>query len=718
MEVITVLMKKKSHLFLMLLIMVFPSFSTCAQAPPVVMQAYVGFGDDGGGKLGLCKLGGWAPLAIELLNQSESNLAGVLTVEVGCGSNRTQHRLPLDLGKKSTKRVRLEVFLAGGAPKLLASFGPEGGRPWCSWESAVLDLIPATTTLVVSAGRPLGLPPQTLTNKHTLDQRYTYRNALPWTLPEHRLGYQAVNALVWNSGGFNNLDTLQQEAVRDWVRGGGQFVVTLGADADQLRGTAMDAFIPAAGDHHRTGALTGVGNFVGAGSDPPGEYALASPQGWTEAEALIHSPAGPLAWRRQVGNGTVTVLAFDTKSPDWQAWSGQQAFWEKLLSLLSEAPLKPGKDDQSSIDTEQAGHPFAQILAQQMKPSVSLWNFVLFVLVYIIVVGPVDYLVVRWLGKPILTWVTFTGTVMVFSLLAYQFVLKMNAGPMTMRNVRLITQDHGSDTGRVTLYSTVMSQQSAHYQMQWRQPNARCALLDVDRSETPLFGGQCQVNYTRDHARLQTYIPIWTCRTVAADWLQTTAAPFRCEVSQTTLGLRAKYFNPFKTPLRHPWLVTCAEAYQLNDFAPGEGEAHQERSPEDLLNWCKLIHELFFYGNVSASRQVNLYPLYVFERVRQSALRAKSKADNTHGRSWNTPWPEHLLAHELDLSLRAGPRQGILLAELDPPADRQPEVLDRQPECNELTFFRAVAPLPDGLRELPPIPPQAEAETTSTPEEE
>jgi hypothetical protein len=112
------------------------------------------------------------------------------------------------------------------------------------------------------------------------------------------------------------------------------------------------------------------------------------------------------------GAGTLGLLAFDPSGENLHQWKHKGRFLDVVLSPAPSGVLAR----QRPIWPEAAARDIVQPQAGK-QPAVG-W-FVLFILIFILLIGPADYWLVNRLHKPRLTWLTFPVTVLLFSGIAW-----------------------------------------------------------------------------------------------------------------------------------------------------------------------------------------------------------------------------------------------------------------------------------------------------------
>jgi len=236
-------------------------------------------------------------------------------------------------------------------------------------------------------------------------------------LPDRWHAYSLLHALVWLDADAGALrDPAVVDAIRVWVASGGHLVVAR-ADTVGFRGTFLETLVP--------GRVTGTrvnSDWSAIAPELPAVSAGVLDVDPRGADVLAAAGGRPLILRSVLGRGRITFVAFDPCGAPFDAWRGMAGFWVGLLDLSSRAApadeeRRRGNDyGWGSIDTTIGSPRVRELLA--VHPEIPLpslgWAFLL-IFVYVLLVGPVDYIVLRRLRKMELTWVTFPAIVLVFS---------------------------------------------------------------------------------------------------------------------------------------------------------------------------------------------------------------------------------------------------------------------------------------------------------------
>jgi hypothetical protein len=152
---------------------------------------------------------------------------------------------------------------------------------------------------------------------------------------------------------------------------------------------------------------------LGGGALPEGPAVVVDS---TVRKGAIRAESGgvPLVVEANRDSGRVTFAAFDPSRAPFTGWSGAKPFWKWLLSIGRAGPPPRQNED---LGSRAIG---SQLLAQQAGrfPDVAapeIGGLFLLIILYLIVVGPLDYGILRMFRKLEFTWFTFPAYVVIFT---------------------------------------------------------------------------------------------------------------------------------------------------------------------------------------------------------------------------------------------------------------------------------------------------------------
>jgi hypothetical protein len=348
--------------------------------------------------------------------------------------------------------------------------GPEAG------DEIIRYGLPATNRVFAAFGMRQGLTALRRGDESAPDDLMALRTVTVEKgadLPLECYGYEGVDTLVLGSGQpelYRSLASSQQriDALVRWVELGGRVVLFCGADAPELIGPdgPLAPLVPGVYETMTTlremqpiEAFANTEASIGRGLTQLQAPRLKEVQG----QVLAADATGvPLVVRARRGLGEITFAAFDPDAPPLADWAGRP----NLLRLVVQWPAQE--------QDEVAGQ--KQDLIDRLRQALD-GSFVgvktapfglvaLFVILYILLIGPGDYFFVkRVLKRMELTWLTFPLIVVAVSAAAYWAANYMKGDQLRVNQVEIVDVDLGTGTARGAVWTHFFSPQVDRYDL-------------------------------------------------------------------------------------------------------------------------------------------------------------------------------------------------------------------------------------------------------------
>ena len=303
-------------------------------------------------------------------------------------------------------RKAVFVYVPGG-PNLVErvhiQYRTTGGRTLLDYKEA-LNPSPAAVPIIGSFDRlPASVPSSENPDKSS---RYVHLTLTPAQLPDRYEGLLMYDAFIMSPAPDVPLPRNQVNALYEWVLRGGILLVDASRRTDSLLNGTLPELLP----FRPQGA--DQKSFSIFGEEVPYAHGDVS-----RGEVLVESDGVPLVVRRNVGLGSIVCFAIEPNSPAWKKWQGHEEVWSQILTFLQD----PSSTDASQFPRgpEQRKQRLADLVQTKRQAGLRLGLVILLIALYAIVVGPVDYWLVRKLSAPRLTFVTFPVLVLVFTLGAW-----------------------------------------------------------------------------------------------------------------------------------------------------------------------------------------------------------------------------------------------------------------------------------------------------------
>ncbi|MBW3543724.1 MAG: DUF4350 domain-containing protein [Planctomycetes bacterium] len=469
-------------------------------AAPVVRVEQVGFD-------GLFKVGKWTPLTLSVETSASISAAAAVEAidpdgnralqpgewQTLQGSGHSRLTVHFQSGRlDSTPRVFLLVEQRGGTRQRPLRVAPQD-------RVLVRAVLKQSVFLVATLGRPAGLEPEAASQPSTSGELRTggadSANESgsfvgggiavaafddPLRLPADALGYDGLDTLV--IAGNYDLPQAQSRSVRDWVRLGGHLVVAVGQDVDEYLDSSLGGWVsggptPAVSlldrEPIRLRELSALESYSDQRTPLEihrGTGVAAAPIGSTSGQVLVRAAgARPVAVRVAYGFGRITFLGIDLNRPPLAGWPALPGVVRKLTGM-------PARDTAATTDGGRLSHTGITELASQIHRSQqqhseversNLWTVMGLVAAYLVIVGPLDYLVVhRLLRRPHLTWLTFPLLVLAAAAAAGWTAAASNGGKLLVKQLDLVDIEAGTDTLRARSWMTLYSPRTARYRVE------------------------------------------------------------------------------------------------------------------------------------------------------------------------------------------------------------------------------------------------------------
>ena len=448
------------------------------------LQVVAGFDD-------YSRLGYWTPVQITLSNDGP-DFKGVLSATTYTSPSRFgsfissilpwSYQEPITLPHNTQQQINMYVpfYESPSTPRgIIATLSANNGKvivtqtavPTTLRQGALLIGILSDQTAQGAGFNPLSavsLPDQNRSiSMATLDNS---------TLPNIAEPLGNFDVIVLDDFTTSTLKAAQLSALQTWINQGGVLIEVGGPQWQRTLATLPPHLLPVV--IHGTDTLPAGTQLLPAGSPTiaetvqqplPGtlqksitistatlpEKGDARQEALSNLETVLASGSIPLIVQAHQGQGVICYLAFDPTTGPLVDWPGAIALWKGvLLRTLGDQSLIP-----ATALTYRNGP--GQLLSRggilqilQPRTLLPVWEFLFLLLGYIILIGPVCFLIVKRLKRPAWNWRIVLSNIVIFSFLAYGLAYFQKEA--SINSISIIQLNQGENFAHVTTFFSAL----------------------------------------------------------------------------------------------------------------------------------------------------------------------------------------------------------------------------------------------------------------------
>ncbi len=383
----------------------------------------------------------WVPVQVTVANDGPA-VEGELRMTIGSfnSGDRVIYTAPLSLPTQSNKRVMLYVDIPSILSNPVVELRDENGRLIAEVETNPLRQMGENSLLygIVSSE-----PGELEFLENITGTRLTAAAAFLAMdeLPEVPTAWDSLDVLIFNDVDSGELTTRQQDALRKWVSMGGQLVVTGGAGWQKSTAVFSDMLPVTLSGSESIADLPNLTAEIGLPFRDPGPYVVAT-SSLRSGDLLFHEAGLPLLARQGWGRGQVYFLALDPKLAPLVDWDGSEILW---ATVANDLPINPYW--WSGVQNSYAAETAVSSLPSLTLPSVL--GLVAFLLLYVIIIGPVNYLFLKRRKQRELAWASIPVMVLIFSGIAYLTGFQLKGNEVILNQMAVVYGRIGGENLRV-----------------------------------------------------------------------------------------------------------------------------------------------------------------------------------------------------------------------------------------------------------------------------
>jgi hypothetical protein len=264
-----------------------------------------------------------------------------------------------------------------------------------------------------------------------------------------------------------------------------------------------------------------------------------------------------------------------------KSWKNLPTFWAKLAEVPGILYVSP---DYYQGYGQSADGIFGAMIDSRQVHKLPIGWLLLLLLVYLLVIGPLDQWWLKRIGKPMLTWITFPCYVILFSLLIYFIGYKLRSGEAEFNELHVVDVLRNGDRAelRGRTFASIYSPSNQKYPVESHQKFATLRGEFLGSS-----GGQgtekATVWLSGDNFKAEVFVPVWTSQLYVSDWWQSSPLPLSVKVEASGDDWQVTVQNQTDRPVKAAQVVIDDWIIPLTgELAAGQTKTIKVRRPDGL----------------------------------------------------------------------------------------------------------------------------------------
>ncbi|MFA5522846.1 MAG: hypothetical protein WDA24_00665 [Tissierellales bacterium] len=447
----------KATLLLAAIILIFSlgfSGETYAEAPFEV-KTNIGFN-------GFYKYEYVTPINIEVKN-NERDVNGKIQILFENGTSNlnkkvyTAYTKELDIAKGATKTISMELKLDRRIGEYKIRILDKNDR--VIWEDKSVAMPNAKASNVIGVGVLSDefeslwyLPLMTFSNSDEKSgNRASAMSDLEGHFPTDARFLNMLDVIIINNYNTEKLTIEEKDALIKWLNNGGTLLIGTGPSYNKtLKGLEDINYINVSG----TTTMTELNNMKDSSGNPfvPNSPLTIVNATSSKGSVILEEGSQPIIFSKDSGNGKIIISAFDLGLSPFVDWSGKDKFVQGLLA--GNISGTPG-DMLNKSNQSYRFFNINQYIPSSKAPSAKV--IIAILMIFTLIVGPINYLILRKIDKREMGWVTIPALAVTFSLVMLIWGSGTSFKNPLMNNVSIISFHNNMKGYDVNTFAGVIS---------------------------------------------------------------------------------------------------------------------------------------------------------------------------------------------------------------------------------------------------------------------
>jgi len=522
---------------------------------------------------GAFKFGEWLPILVELENNG-SDLETDVQIRVTGGGGTMVFSVPVELPSGSHKIVtvyalpnnfsrKLEVQLVSNNDLLVSESISVVPLPPINYLVGLIAPKRGAISLINGVEFPGQDRPITLIDLEINE------------LPARFEGLRSFDLLIFNDVDTSNLSPEQIDALHTWVHQGGRIIIGGGINAKEtLFGFPHSIINIELEGTTQLNSLSSLIEFSGSESAilNPGPFTISNVQ-IEQSQHLVNEGNFPIVIESPIGSGSLIFIALDPSGPPFNGWGGTVSFWEKLISAGGAYPdWMPVDVSTKQQISEQMNYALSNL---PMLDLPSIKGLALLLGLYILMVGPVNYLVLRRQNKLHWAWFSIPSITVIFSIAAFGLGYVLHGTDIFLNRISIINLQN-SGTAHTTSYMGLFSPDQRSYKLEVFDDVLVSPLesfinpWDSSGVANPSFSGEIQITQGNPAIVKGLNIEQWSMQSFMTEGMSKNFRQLIVDMQLEPDSLNGTIKNDSPFLIKDAIVLQGKRFLRLGDIAPGD----------------------------------------------------------------------------------------------------------------------------------------------------
>ncbi|MCE5198798.1 hypothetical protein LLG39_07470, partial [bacterium] len=390
-------------------------------------------------------------------------------------------------------------------------------------------------------------------------------------MPDRPAGYETVDVMVLSDFSPHSVRPAVLRSIATWVASGGVLIISAGADYKMLQNSFYSDLLPV--KLTGTASLPGMASLSALGKEPFPSGAVSIAKSTIKpriGSAMLTQNGVPIVAKRSYGAGKVIFVAFDSQSQPFRGWNGQTEFWKYLIKTQPEQTFVPTA---AGCLSENGGYygapgtkaPMSDVVRQDSSvkmPGISTIG--LFMLAYLVVLVPVNYMVLKRKRRLEMAWVTTPVIVVAFTLGAYAIGSTMKGGKLSFYEATIVEGSSNARYARMITDASLFSPAKRNYDVKVIDSTALCQVIPSRDDSEP------SIAYLNDAPTIeQVPMSMWSTKEFESVGGMDLGGVVKSELITDGYRIQGKITNNTAFQLCDCWVVFRGSSVSLGNLPVG-----------------------------------------------------------------------------------------------------------------------------------------------------